>query len=171
MEERKGLITFQGNPLTLVGRELMVGNQAPDFRVVDTQLTPVTLADFKGKIKVLCTVPSLDTPVCDAETRRFNKEAASLSDKVVVLVISMDLPFAQGRWCGAAGIDRVKTLSDYQERSVAAAYGMLIEEIKLLARAVFVIDEADTIRYIQLVKEVTDEPDYDAVLGAVKSLL
>ena len=125
---------------------------------------------FQGKVKVLCTVPSLDTPVCDTETRRFNKEAAALPDKFVVLTISMDLPFAQGRWCGAVGIDRVKTLSDYQDRSVATAYGVLIREFKLLAREVFVVDEADIIRYIQLVKEVTVEPDYEAVLGAVKAL-
>jgi thiol peroxidase len=171
MEEKKGIITFQGNPLTLVGPQLKVSDRAPDFRVVDNGLAPVTLADFKGKIKVLCTVPSLDTPVCDTETRRFNKEAAALPDNVIVLTVSMDLPFAQGRWCGAAGINRVKTLSDYQDRSLATAYGVLIGELKLLARAVFVVDEADTIRYIQLVKEVTDEPDYDAVLGAVKALL
>lgn len=171
MEERKGIITFQGNPLTLVGPELKTGEKAPDFRVVNNGLAPVTLADFKGKIKVLCAVPSLDTPVCDTETRRFNQEAAGLPDKVVVLTISMDLPFAQGRWCGAAGIDRVTTLSDYQDRSFAAAYGVLIGELKLLARAIFVVDEADTIRYIQLVKEITDEPDYGAVLGAVKGLL
>ena len=171
MEERKGIITFQGNPLTLVGPELKTGEKAPDFRVVNNGLAPVTLADFKGKIKVLCAVPSLDTPVCDTETRRFNQEAASLPDKVAVLTISMDLPFAQGRWCGAAGIDRVTTLSDYQDRSFAAAYGVLIGELKLLARAIFVVDEADTIRYIQLVKEITDEPDYGAVLGAVKTLL
>lgn len=171
MEERKGIITFQGNPLTLVGPELKAGDKAPDFRVVDNGLAPVTLADYAGKIKVLCAVPSLDTPVCDAETRRFNMEAAGLPDKVAVLTISMDLPFAQGRWCGVAGIDRVRTLSDYQERSFAAAYGVLIGELKLLARAVFVVDDADKIRYIQLVKEITDEPDYGAVLGAVKSLL
>lgn len=171
MEERKGIITFQGNPLTLVGPELKTGEKAPDFRVVNNGLAPVTLADFKGKIKVLCAVPSLDTPVCDTETRRFNQEAAGLPDKVAVLTISMDLPFAQARWCGAAGVDRVTTLSDYQDRSFAAAYGVLIGELKLLARAIFVVDEADTIRYIQLVKEITDEPDYGAVLGAVKSLL
>jgi len=171
MEERKGIITFQGNPLTLVGPELKAGEKAPDFRVVNNGLAPVTLADFKGKIKVLCAVPSLDTPVCDTETRRFNQEAAGLPDKVAVLTISMDLPFAQGRWCGAAGIDRVTTLSDYQDRSFASAYGVLIGELKLLARAVFVVDEADTIRHIQVVKEITDEPDYGAALGAVKALL
>jgi thiol peroxidase len=171
MEERIGIITFQGNPLTLVGKELKVGSSAPDFRVVDNGLAPVTLADFKGKIKILSTVPSLDTPVCDTETRRFNKEAAALPDSVVVLTISMDLPFAQARWCGAAGIDRVKTLSDYQERSFADAYGILIKELKLLARAVFVVDATDTIRYVQIVPEITSEPDYNAALNAAKVLV
>ncbi|MDD2321437.1 MAG: thiol peroxidase [Geobacteraceae bacterium] len=171
MEERTGIITFQGNPLTLVGKELQAGNPAPDFRVVDNGLAPVTLADFSGKIKILSAVPSLDTPVCDTETRRFNKEAAALPDSVVVLTISMDLPFAQARWCGAAGIDRVKTLSDYQDRSFADAYGILIKELKLLARAIFVVDAADTIRYVQIVPEITSEPDYDAVLNAAKALV
>lgn len=171
MGERKGIITFQGNPLTLVGPELKAGDKAPDFRVVNNGLAPVTLADYQGKIKVLSAVPSLDTPVCDTETRRFNKEAAALPDNVVVLTVSMDLPFAQARWCGAAGIDRVITLSDYQDRSFAAAYGALIGELKLIARMIFVVDAADTVRYVQLVPEVTSEPDYDAVLAAVRALL
>jgi len=171
MEERNGIITFQGNPLTLIGKELKPGNAAPGFRVVDNGLAPVTLADFAGKIKILSAVPSLDTPVCDTETRRFNKEAATLPDNIVVLTVSMDLPFAQARWCGAAGIDRVKTLSDYQERSFAEAYGVLIKELKLLARAVFVVDADDTIRYLQIVPEITEEPDYDAALNAAKALL
>jgi thioredoxin-dependent peroxiredoxin len=171
MEERIGIITFQGNPLTLVGKELKPGTAAPDFRVVDNGLAPVTLADFSGKIKIVSAVPSLDTPVCDTETRRFNKEAATLPDSIVVLTISMDLPFAQARWCGAAGIDRVKTLSDYQERSFAEAYGILIKELKLLARAVFVVDTANIIRYVQIVPEITEEPDYDAALSAAKALL
>jgi thiol peroxidase len=171
MSERKGIITFQGNPLTLVGPEVKVGDTAPDFRVVNNGLAPVTLADYAGKIKVLSAVPSLDTPVCDVETRRFNKEAAALPATVAVLTISMDLPFAQARWCGAAGIDRVTTLSDYQDRSFAAAYGVLIGELKLLARAIFVVDASDIIRYIQIVPEIASEPDYDAVLAAVKGLL
>jgi thiol peroxidase len=170
-QERTGIITFKGNPMTLLGPELKTGDRAPDFRVVDTSLTPVSLASYAGKIKVISAVPSLDTPVCDTETRRFNQEAASLPENVVVLTISLDLPFAQKRWCGAAGIDRVSTLSDYQERSFASAYGMLIKELKLLSRAIFVIDASDTIRYIQQVPEVTSEPDYAAVLAAVQSLL
>jgi thiol peroxidase len=171
MNEKKGVITFKGNPFTLLGPELKTGDKAPDFTVVDNGLAPVTLASYKGKIKVISAVPSLDTPVCDTETRRFNLEAAALPENVVVLTVSLDLPFAQKRWCGAAGIDKVTTLSDYQERSFADAYGVLIKELKLLARAVFIIDATDTIRYIQIVPEVTSEPDYAAVIGAVRSLL
>lgn len=171
MNERTGIITFKGNPFTLLGPELKVGDKAPEFRVVDNSLAPVTLAGYSGKIKVVSAVPSLDTPVCDTETRRFNQEAAEFSADVVVLTISLDLPFAQKRWCGAAGIDRVTTLSDYQDRSFALAYGVLIKELKLLSRAIFIIDADDIIRYIQIVPEVTTEPDYAAVTGAVKSLL
>lgn len=170
MNERTGIITFKGNPFTLLGSEIKVGEKAPDFKVVDNGLAPVTLASYSGKIKVVSAVPSLDTPVCDMETRRFNQEAATLPDSVVVLTISLDLPFAQKRWCGAAGIDRVTTLSDYQDRSFASAYGILIKELKLLARAVFIIDSNDIVRYIQIVPEVTAEPDYTAVIEAVKSL-
>jgi thiol peroxidase len=171
MEERKGVTNFKGNPVTLLGPALKPGDKAPDFRVVDTALTPVALADFKGKIKIISAVPSLDTPVCDTETRRFNQEAADLPDSIVLLTVSLDLPFAQKRWCGAAGIDRVITLSDYQDRSFALAYGVLIKELKLLSRSIFVVDAADTIRYIQHVQEITAEPDYAAVLGAAKGLL
>ena len=171
MKERTGIITFKGNPFTLLGSELKVGDKAPEFSVVDNSLAATTLASYSGKIKVISAVPSLDTPVCDTETRRFNQEAAALPENVVVLTISLDLPFAQKRWCGAAGIDRVTTLSDYQERSFAAAYGVLIKELKLLARAVFIIDANDTISYIQIVPEVTAEPDYTAAIGAIKSLL
>ncbi len=171
MEERTGITAFKGNPVTLLGPELKVGDIAPDFRVVDTDLAPVTLADFGGKIKIISAVPSLDTPVCDMETRRFNREAALLPDNVVVLTVSLDLPFAQKRWCGAAGIDRVRTLSDYRERSFALAYGVLLKELMLLARSIFVVDGADTIRYIQHVPEIASEPDYAAVLGAAKGLL
>ncbi|MBT0651637.1 thiol peroxidase [Geomobilimonas luticola] len=171
MEERTGSVTFKGNPITLLGPALKVGDRAPDFRVVDTSLAPLALVDFAGKIKIFSTVPSLDTPVCDTETRRFNQEAAGLPDSVVVLTVSLDLPFAQKRWCGAAGIDRVQTLSDYQDRSFGLSYGVLIKELKLLSRSIFVVDAQDTIRYIQHVPEVTTEPDYGAVLTAVKGLL
>ncbi len=171
MQERSGIITFKGNPMTLVGPALNVGDKAPAFTAVDTGLAPVSLADFSGKIKIISAVPSLDTPVCDTETRRFNQEAAALPDNVVLLTVSMDLPFAQKRWCGAAGIDRVKTLSDYRDRAFGLAYGVLIKELMLLSRVIFVIDSTDTIRYIQIVPEVTSEPDYAAVLAAAKALL
>ena len=171
MLERKGIITFKGNPFTLLGPELKAGDPAPDFTVVDNGLAPVSLASYSGKIKVISAVPSLDTPVCDMETRRFNQEAASLPDNVAVLTVSLDLPFAQKRWCGAANIDRVTTLSDYQERSFAQGYGVLIKELKLLSRSIFVIDANNIIRYIQHVPEVTHEPDYAAVLAAVRGML
>jgi thiol peroxidase len=170
MNERQGVVTFKGNPITLMGPALQVGDRAPDFTVVDTSLAPVTLASYTGKIKVVSAVPSLDTPVCDTETRRFNQEAATLPPDVVVLTISLDLPFAQKRWCGAAGIDRVTTLSDYRERSFGLGYGILIKELMLLCRCVFIIDATDTIRYIQYVPEVTQEPDYSEILAAVRAL-
>jgi len=171
MSERTGIITFQGNPLTLVGGELKVGDKAPGFNVADNALSPVTLDSYAGKVKIICSVPSLDTPVCDTETRRFNQEAAGLPGDVVVLTISQDLPFAQGRWCGAAGIDKVITLSDYRDRSFGNSYGVLIKELALLARAVFVLDAGNTIRYIQVVSEITSEPDYAAALSAARGLL
>ena len=171
MQERTGIITFKGNPFTLLGPEVKVGDKAPDFAVVDTGLQPVSLASWAGKVKIISSVPSLDTPVCDTETRRFNEEAAALPGDVVVLTVSLDLPFAQKRWCGAAGIDRVVTLSDYQNRSFADAYGLLIKELKLLTRAVFVVDAADVIRYIQIVPEVTSEPDYAAAIAAARACL
>ena len=170
MEERSGAVTFQGNPLTLVGKELKKGDDAPDVELLNNDLAPVKISSFRGKICVLTTVPSLDTPVCDMETRRFNEEAANLGADVAVLTVSMDLPFAQKRWCGAAGIDRVTTLSDHRDASFGQAYGVLIKELRLLARAVFVTDKSGVIQYTQLVKELTQEPDYDAVLNAVKGL-
>ncbi len=168
MAERN--VTFQGNRLTLLGSELKVGDRAPDFSVLDNGLGAVTLASYAGKVKIICTVPSLDTPVCDTETRRFNQEAANLKGDVVVLAISQDLPFAQARWCGAAGIDRVITLSDYRDRNFGPAYGVMIRELMLLARAIFIVDESDIIRYIQIVPEITSEPDYAKVLDALKAL-
>ena len=170
MQERTGVVTFKGKPVTLLGPEIRVGSKAPDFRVVDGSLAPVSLSDFKGKIKVISAVPSLDTPVCDMETRRFNQEAAKLPDKVAVLTISLDLPFAQKRWCAAAGVDRVKVLSDYQDRSFAQAYGVMIKELKLLSRSIFIVDADDTVQYVQHVKEISTEPDYADVLGAVKRM-
>ena len=171
MEERIGVITMRGNPLTLVGQELKEGDTAPDFEVLDNGLSPVKLSSFKGKIWVISSVPSLDTPVCDMETRRFNQEAGKLSADVQILTISMDLPFAQKRWCGAAGVDKVVTLSDHRNASFGTAYGVLIKELRLLARAVFVLDREGIIQYIHIVKEVSEEPDYEAVLGAVNKLV
>jgi thioredoxin-dependent peroxiredoxin len=168
MVERSGEVTMKGNPLTLVGRAVKVGDKAPDFTVLNNDLSPVRLSSYKGKVLIISSVPSLDTPVCDMETRHFNQEAANLGQGVVILTISMDLPFAQKRWCGAAGVDKVITLSDHREASFGTGYGVLIKELRLLARAVFVIDRKGVIRYVQLVKELTQEPDYEAVLGAVK---
>ncbi|MHC5179678.1 MAG: thiol peroxidase [Planctomycetota bacterium] len=169
--ERENMITFQGNPLTLVGDAVSVGQTAPDFTVAANDLSPYALSDDKGKVIVVSVVPSLDTPVCDTQTRKFNEAAAGLGDDVVVLTVSMDLPFAQSRWCGAAGVDQVKTVSDYKETDFGRKYGLLIKELHLLARAVLVIDSAGIIRYSQLVSEVTEEPDYSAVIEAVKGLL
>ena len=157
--------------MTLLGPEIRVGGKAPDFRAVDSGLAPVTLSDFKGKIKIISSVPSLDTPTCDIETRRFNLEAAKLPDNVALITVSLDLPFAQKRWCAAAGVDKVKILSDYQDRSFADAYGVLIKELKLLSRSIFVIDADDVVRYIQHVRDMSTEPDYAEVLGAVKKLI
>jgi thiol peroxidase len=171
MKERAGLVTMKSNPLTLLGNEVKVGEKAPDFVALDTSLSPVEFSSFRGKVCILTSVPSLDTPVCDLETRRFNEEAGKLGEDVVVLTISMDLPFAQKRWCGAAGVTRVKTLSDHRDASFGMGYGVLIKELRLLARAVFVVDRQGTIRYVQLVKEVSNEPDYDAVLKAVRGLM
>lgn len=170
MTEHPGAITMKGNPLTLIGDLPAVGQAAPDFEVLDNSLTPVKLSSFKGKICIIASVPSLDTPVCDIETRRFNTEAASLGADVVILTISMDLPFAQKRWCGAAGIDKVVTLSDHRGAEFGTAFGTLIKELRLLARAVFVIDRDGIVRLVQLVKEVAQEPDYAAVLDCIKHL-
>ena len=169
MTEHSGAVTFQGNPLTLVGDLPEIGDTAPDFSVLANDLSEVTPADSDGRIRIISTVPSLDTPVCDIQTRRFNEEAASLGD-VSILTISMDLPFAQARWCGAAGVSAVQTLSDHRDASFGSAFGVLIKELRLLARAAFVVDPQRKIRYTQLVKEITQEPDYAEVLGAVAEL-
>jgi thioredoxin-dependent peroxiredoxin len=171
MKERPGLVTMKGNPVTLLGNEVKVGDVAPDFEVVDTGLAPVKFSSFRGKVCILSAVPSLDTPVCDLETRRFNTEALQLGDDVEVLTISMDLPFAQARWCGAAGVTRVKTFSDHRDAAFGAGYGLLIKGLRLLARAVFVVDRQGVVRHLELVKEIATEPDYAAVLAAVKKCL
>ena len=171
MDERSGIVTMQGNPLTLLGQELKTGAAAPDVELLDNDLQPVRLSSYRGKVCIISSVPSLDTPVCDMQTRRFNQEAGNLGAEVAVLTVSMDLPFAQKRWCGAAGVDKVMTLSDHREAAFGMAYGVLIKELRLLARAIFVVDKEGTIQYIHLVKEVTAEPDYEGVLGAVKKLV
>jgi thiol peroxidase len=171
MAEKKGAVTIHGNPLTLVGQDVKVGEKAPDFVVLDNDLNQVQFSSLDKKIFIIAAVPSLDTPVCDLETRRFNDEAASLGSEVSLLTVSMDLPFAQKRWCGAAGVERLRTYSDHREASFGQAYGVLIKELRLLARAVFVVDRAGVLRYAQLVRELTQEPDYEAVLQAVKAAL
>lgn len=171
MSERPGAVTFQGNPLTLLGQEIKVTDKAPEFEALDNGLTPVKLSAYQGKVIIISAVPSLDTPVCDLETRRFNAEAAKLGQEVVILTLSMDLPFAQKRWCGAAGATHVTTLSDHKEASFGLAYGVLIKELRLLTRAVFVVDRKGVVRYVEMVKEITKEPDYDAALKAVSECL
>ena len=161
---------MRGMPLTLVGKTIRIGEPAPDFKVLTNDLSLVKLSSFRGRICIISSVPSLDTPVCDRQTRRFNEEASSLGKDVVILTISMDLPFAQKRWCGAAGIENVQTLSDHREASFGKSYGVLIKELRLLARAVFVVDKGGILRYIQLVDELTNEPYYEAVLNAVKEV-
>lgn len=168
-QERKNAVTFQGGPLTLIGPEIKTGDKAPDFKLIDTGLKPVTLADSKGKTRLVSVVPSIDTPVCDLQTKRFNQEASKLPANVAVLTVSMDLPFAQGRWCGLAGADKVQMLSDYQEHSFGQAYGVLIKELQLLSRAVFIIGPDDKVQYAEYVREITQPPDYEKVLGFIKA--
>ena len=171
MIERTGVVTIHGNPLTLVGEAVKVGAPAPDVELLDNDLKPVRLSTYRGKTLVIASVPSLDTPVCDLETRRFNDEAANLGADVEMVTVSMDLPFAQKRWCGAAGVKRLRTLSDHRDAAFGLAYGVLIKELRLLARAVFIVDREGTVRYEQLVKEVANEPDYDAVLQALAQIV
>ncbi|MGG4103307.1 thiol peroxidase [Paenibacillus lautus] len=169
-QERSGAATFKGNPITLIGPQLKAGDAAPDFTVSKNLLEDASLKDYAGKIKLISVVPSLDTGVCDAQTRRFNEEAAGLGDDVVILTISADLPFAQARWCGAAGVDQVITLSDYKSRSFGEAYGVLIKEFQLDMRSIFVVDTNDTITYVEYLGEMTEHPNYEAAIDAVKSL-
>lgn len=160
-------ITFKGNQVTLLGNEVKVGDQAPDFKVLANDLSEVSLQDSKGSVRLISVVPSIDTGVCDAQTRRFNEEAANLGN-VKVLTVSVDLPFAQKRWCGANGIENVQTLSDHRELSFGEAYGVAIKELRLLARAVFVVDANDKVTYVEYVSEATDHPNYDAAIEAAK---
>jgi len=166
--ERTGVITFLGGPLTLVGPEVKAGDKAPDFTVLDNGLGTKSLKDFAGKTVVLSVTPSLDTAVCDAQLRRFNQAAAGLGDDVAVLNVSMDLPFANGRFCSVAGIDRALTLSDHRDASFGQAYGVLIKELRLLARAIFVVGKDGVVKHAEIVPEVTHHPDDDAALAAAK---
>ncbi|TVQ97694.1 MAG: thiol peroxidase [Desulfovibrionales bacterium] len=171
MKERFGLITLKGQPVTLVGNSVQEGDLAPDFQVVDNDLKPFNFSAMKDKVVIITSVSSLDTPVCDLEARRFNQEAGQLGEDVQILVVSMDLPFAQKRWCAAAGVSNVLTLSDHKDASFGTQYGVLIKELRLLARVVFVLDRQKNIRYMELVKEVGQEPNYDLALDAAKKLL
>lgn len=170
MKERTGVVEMKGNPLTLLGDEIKAGMDAPDVELVNNDLKPFKLSTFKGKVTILSAVPSLDTATCDMETRRFNEEAAKLGPDVAIATISMDLPFAQKRWCGAAGVDKVITLSDYRGGEFGKAYGVLIKELHLLARVVFVVDKNGDVQYVQYVKETSQEPNYGEVLDAAKKL-
>ncbi len=170
MTERTGIITIHGNPLTLMGNDLKVGAAAPGVELLDNDLKPVKLSSYRGKVLIVASVPSLDTPVCDLETRRFNDEAASLGPDIEIVTVSLDLPFAQKRWCGAAGVKRLKTLSDHRQAEFGTAFGVLIKELRLLARAVFIIDRQGAVQYVQLVKEVTNEPNYEEVLQALEKI-
>ena len=170
MTDKKTIVTMKGNPVTLEGKVVEVGQKAPDAEVTANDMSVVKLSSYLGKTCIIASVPSLDTQVCDVETRRFNEEADKLGSDVVVLTISMDLPFAQKRWCGAAGVKNVITLSDYRHASFGNAYGVLIKDLRLLARAVFVVDKAGVVRYVQIVPEIAAEPDSADVLEAVKNL-
>ena len=170
MNERKNIITMKGTPLTLMGPDINVGDRAPEFTVLDSELNQVGLNAYTGKVKIISVTPSLDTPVCDLQARRFNHEAASLPEDVVVLNISMDLPFAISRFCTAAGIDRVKGLSDHRDASFGTAYGVLVKESRLLARSIFIIDKDNIVRYREIVPEQTQHPDYDKALSALNMI-
>ena len=166
-EERKGVVTMRGNPLTLIGPEIKAGQKAPEFQAVGKGLAPIGLDQFKGKVKIISVIPSIDTPVCDAQTRRFNEEATKLGG-VEILTVSMDLPFAQARWCGAAGVDKITMVSDFKDHDFGTKYGVLMKETGLLARAVFVVDKNDNVTLAEYVKEVASHPDYEATLAAAE---
>jgi len=159
---------MRGNPMTLIGPELKPGDAAPEFNLVDSALKPVTLADTAGHVRIVSVVPSLDTPVCDAQTKRFNDAAIGMPN-VEVLTVSMDLPFAQKRWCGAFAVDKVKMLSDHKDASFGSNYGTLIKELRIESRAVFVIDRNNRVCHAEYVKEVADHPDYEAALRAART--
>ena len=168
-QERNGAVTFKGGPLTLVGPQLKVGDQAPEFELLADDLSVVRLADSKGKTRLISVVPSLDTPVCDQQTRKFNEEAAKLPFDLAVYTVSMDLPFAQKRFCSTAGINKIKVLSDHRDANFGTNWGVLIKELRLDSRAVFIVGPDDKIQYIEVVNEVTSHPNYDAAFHALKA--
>lgn len=170
-QERTGVATFKGNPLTLIGPQLNVGDQAPDFSLSKSLVEAVSLQDYAGKVKLISVVPSIDTGVCDAQTRRFNEEAAALGDSVAVITVSADLPFAQSRWCGAAGVEQVVMLSDYKDNNFGKAYGVFIKEFALDMRSIFVIDQNNVITYVEYLGEMTEHPNYENAVAAVKALV
>ncbi len=168
--ERTGIVAMKGKPLTLIGPDIRAGEKAPDFTVLDGELREVRLGDFAGKTKIISVTPSLDTPVCDLQLRRFNREAASLPHDVVVLNVSMDLPFAITRFCTTAELDRAKALSDHRDASFGTAYGVLIKELRLLARSIFIIDKDNIVRYKEIVQEESNHPDYERALKALREI-
>ncbi len=170
MERNREKVTFQGNPVTLIGKETKKGDNAPDFTVINNELKPISLSDFDGKIKILSVFPSVDTGVCSKQNHRFNEEAANLSDDIVILAISNDLPFALSRFCGAEGIDKVITLSDHKDLDFSMKYGFLIEEMRLLARGVVVLDKEKKVQHVEYVPEIGEEPDYEAAIKAAKNI-
>ncbi|MBI4908678.1 MAG: thiol peroxidase [Acidobacteria bacterium] len=168
--ERAAATTLRGNPFTLIGPELKAGDAAPNFDTIDNGLQPVDLAKTGNTVRIISVVPSLDTPVCDMQTKRFNEEAAKM-EGVDIYTVSMDLPFAQKRWCGAFGVDRIKMLSDHRTGSFGEAYGTLIKELRIESRAIFVLDKTNKIAHAEYVKEVADHPNYEAALEAAKAAL
>lgn len=169
--ERFGVYSLKGNPLTILGDPVKVGDTAPDFTLVANDLSKVTLQHTAGKIRLISVVPSLYTGVCDAQTRRFNQEAAALGDQVAILTVSVDLPFAQKSWCGAAGVDQVQTLSDHYDMNFGLSYGTYVKEFRMEQRAVFVVDADDKINYVEYLPEMGQHPNYDAALDAVRQLI
>jgi thiol peroxidase len=171
MEKNNQKVTFNGNPVTLLGNEIKIDDKAIDFSVLNNGLEEVKLSDYDGKVKILSLFPSVDTGVCSKQNHTFNKEAANLSDDIIILAISNDLPFALNRFCGAEGIDKIVTLSDHKNLDFASKYGFLIEELRLIARGVVVIDKDNTVKYVEYVKEIIEEPDYDAAISVAKTLV
>jgi thioredoxin-dependent peroxiredoxin len=168
--ERKGVVTVKGDPVTLVGEEIKVGQKAPDFTLLDSNLNEIKLEKFKDKIKLIATVPSLDTPICDLQIKRFNDEAAEISKDIVIIFVSMDLPFAQKRFCQAYSIKKVKTLSDHRDADFAVKYGVLIKGLRLLSRSIFILDNNNDVQYVEYVQEIASHPDYEAALKALSSI-